>query len=90
MGIDHSNPYIHSTTVLCDTDLLCQVVTILFEPLKFTFEYWELFNDIIIQNGAGIERNEAYHGTNSHGKACSIVQPFVINSISYNIEAWKN
>ena len=20
MGIDHSNPYIHSTTVLCDTD----------------------------------------------------------------------
>ena len=21
MGIDHSNPYIHSTTVLCDTEL---------------------------------------------------------------------
>ena len=22
MGIDHSNPYIHSTTVLCDKDIL--------------------------------------------------------------------
>ena len=25
MGIDHSNPYIHSTTVLCDNTIRCHL-----------------------------------------------------------------
>ena len=36
MGIDHSNPYIHSTTVLCDTSIP-QYVMIHFHMQRFNF-----------------------------------------------------
>ena len=54
MGIDHSNPYIHSTTVLCDRDCygLSPLKTIYKDILHFHFQFEvdSTFNGIKVKN----------------------------------------
>ena len=62
MGIDHSNPYIHSTTVLCDVYMYCferSVNTRITRVNNKYFCYVAISDDICIHADLQVD---GYHG----------------------------